>query len=132
MAKDPGREFEDHVAELIGGEVVPNSGQGRYAKMDARGLGIVWSCKWTKHLSRSITPVEFAEVERAVHGPGGYGDQTLPGMAIGMDDFVVFAMEPKYFMDFVTREAPTVQVGKAEARRIHANDTPLMRGEGDA
>lgn len=124
-----GYEFEDEVAALVGGQVVPGSGQGKWAKMDTNGLQIVWSCKWTKHNSRSITPVEFAEVERAVHGPGGYGGDVLPGMAIGMGPFTAFCMEPHYFMDFITREAPTVQASSAEARRIHAGRTPLMRGE---
>lgn len=128
MAQD-GYEFEEEIAAELGGSLVPNSGQGRWAKMDARGLNIVLSCKWTKHNSRSITPVEFAEVERAVRGPGGYGGDTLPGMAIGMDGFSVICMEPHYFMEFVQREAPTVQASKAEARRMHANDTPLLRGE---
>jgi hypothetical protein len=29
----------------------------------------------------------------------------------------------------VTREAPTIRSPAAEARRIHAAETPLMRGE---
>lgn len=128
MAQDA-HEFEEEVAELVGGTVVPDSGQGRWAKMDARGFQIVLSCKWTKHNSRSITPVEFAEVERAVRGPGGYGGDTLPGMAIGMGDFSAICMEPHHFVEFVTRDAPTVPALVAEARRIHAVETPLMRSE---
>jgi hypothetical protein len=125
---DAGREFEDRFAESIGGTVVPNSGQGRWAKMDVRGLRILFSCKWTGKDSRRVSEVEFDEVMRAVRGPGGVGGDVLPAMAIGLGSRTYVVMEAGDFADLViNREPEVVTMDRSESRRAHALETPLQR-----
>lgn len=125
---EDGYEFEEEFAAEIGGSLVPHSGQGKWAKMDANGAQILWSCKWTSHETRKFSVEEFDEVMRAVRGPGGVGGDTLPGMAIGLQDRSFVVMETADFAELVLNREPTVVVMSAgESRRHLANETPLQR-----
>jgi hypothetical protein len=121
--------FEERVARALGGELVPQSGGGRWAKLDVRGGALLVSCKWTARGSRSISSVEFDEAERAVRGPGGVKGDVLPALAVGLaDDEPIVMMRASDFVELVlNREPMRVTMDRSESRRAHGTETPLMR-----
>lgn len=123
-----GDAFEERFAAMIAGDVVPQSGGGRWAKMDVGGLRILWSLKATPSASFSVRREILDEVERAVRGPGGVGGETLPGVAVELGDgTVVCLMEASDLLEFVRREPPSMPMSKGEARRRAASMTPIER-----
>lgn len=128
--RDPATEFEHRVADLLGGEVVPGSGAGKWVKLDARGVTILASCKWTQHGSRSLSPVEYDEAVRAVRGPGGVKGDIVPALAIGLGDRTFIVQDPSDWSELViVRDPIHVAMDRSEQRRHDAGTTPLMRRE---
>lgn len=127
--KSPWDIFEERTAEALGAELVPNSGQGKWAKLDVRGATLLVSCKWTDKATRAYRPAEMDEAVRAVRGQGGVGGDVLPALAIGIqDDEPIIAMKASDFAELVlNRVPPDVPMRPSEARRAAARDTPLMR-----
>lgn len=127
--KSPWDAFEERTAEALGAELVPNSGQGKWAKMDVQNASLLVSCKWTNKATRTYRPAEMDEVERAVRGQGGVGGDVLPALAIGIqDEEPIIMMRASDFADLViNRVPPEVVMKPSEARKHSARDTPLMR-----
>lgn len=130
VTRDYANELEERVAGLLSGRVQPGSGSGKWAKMDARGSGIIVSCKSTKHRSFSVTKEMWEEVERAARGPGGTGD--VPAMAVEVDALgdpeVFLLIRPSDFADLMASDE-TIDMSKQSARKKRVGIPRAMRGE---
>jgi hypothetical protein len=124
-----GGELERFIADLLGGEVHPGSGNTPFVKLDVRQREILFSCKSTRGHAVTLTEATLSEARRAVHGPGGIGGDVLPGFAcrtLGGDTFVV--MDAEDFADLFSREdLQALPPDKVRQRRKDSKLPPLLR-----
>jgi len=85
MSKDTpqarGRQWEEELGELIGGELVPMSGAG-VRKLDVAGQSLLISAKHTDAASFRVDAAMLTELRDATMGSGGVGAEVTPMMAI--------------------------------------------------
>lgn len=127
-----GYEWEREFAALVGGEVVPGSGSGKFRKLDVRasvnGRSVLFSCKSTAHRTSTLSPELLAEATNHVRGPGGHGGGMLPAIALRFGDRRVVVMEEDEFADlFSSVGVEMVTPGKARARFEASKSPPLAR-----
>lgn len=78
--QEEGREFEDEFAKIIGGTPIKMSGAG-FTKQDVNSGTVLWQNKHTRGKSVPVNGALFADIDRAINGPGGIGGDVIPGVA---------------------------------------------------
>lgn len=121
--QDIGGDFERRFAELIGGEVVPGSGSGAFAKGDVRGRSTVWSLKATRNNSFSVTKPMLDELH-AMRRAGGYDHA---GFAFEVAGMIVVLHPVQDYLSIMADEEIVVTASRADAKRASALVPPRMR-----
>jgi acetyl-CoA carboxylase carboxyltransferase component len=120
-ASEIGDRAEERVEALLGGKRVPQSGGGRFYKLDVRGGTFIVSVKATEKPRLVLTPDMFREAYRAAHGVLGTGDSTRPMVVGEVDGKLVGVMELETIAELLTGEIePHMQPAKARERRLRA------------
>jgi hypothetical protein len=116
-----GDRAEARVAAFLGGTRVPQSGGGRFWKLDVRGGLFIVSVKATEKDRLVLTPDMFREAYRAAHGMTGTGDG-VRAMVVGeVDHKLIAALELGTVAELLTGEIePHMEMGKARERRMRA------------
>jgi hypothetical protein len=116
-----GSKAEDRVVALLDGIPVPQSGGGKFWKLDVRGGMFIVSVKATEKDRLVLTPDMFREAYRAAHGIRGSGDG-VRAMLVGEVAGKLFAIvELDTIAELLTGEMETyMQPSKARERRMRA------------
>ena len=124
-----GRRFEAFWAKVFGVKPQEGSGNQWFAKLDVGDGSITWSCKFTSYRSFSITKEMIRECEKGVHENG---DNSIPGMAIALDDGaeVVVVLKAADFARLMTLEtARYIVPTKSEQKRRISRVPTLLRDD---
>jgi len=115
-----GRDWEQRFAMRTGAKLTPASGATHTAQLDAGTKRVVWSLKYTKHRSYSVSVEEMDEALVAARAIGGA--DCVPAMALsfggreavllGLEDFLRIVQEPASF---------AIPASKARTRRMRAH-----------
>lgn len=121
-----GRRFERFFAKVFGVEPTPGSGNQWFSKLDVPGGAILWSLKWTKHESISITKALLRECDKAIHEDG---NNCIAGIAASIDDGgeVIVAMRWSDLQRILTTGEATMRPSKGEQKRINSRVPSLLR-----
>lgn len=121
-----GKAWEKDFAESIGATLQPLSGAGWYARMDAKGLAVLWSLKSSESDEpyRIKLPDSFAEVYEAARAPGG--EYLIPGLAIRIRGAEFVTLRLGDFLELIREENNTEQVKKI-GRTVRTYPTRLSR-----
>lgn len=95
-----GRAWEPVFARSIGAELIKMSGAG-FSKLDVRGKLVLWSLKWAGRARSFVFKDEYMdEALAAIHGPGGVGGETIPGVAFKTegDEYVIFRKDDAIYL----------------------------------
>lgn len=131
-AIESGFEFEEEMAELLGLEQQPGSGNTPWYKLDLTdGSSILLSLKWTGKKSFPLSDGLMHEVDRAVSAPGGVGGDTLGGALIGVGGRAILCMDVRDVVRMLQEKRRLGMQSKAEARRERARIPQLMREDYD-
>lgn len=127
-----GQEFEKDFANRIGAKIQPGSGNQWFAKLDVNGRSFLWSLKATTQASFRVTKDMWVETLHAVFGPGGKGGNTIPGMAIRIDDEDYVMLRITDFLQIVQEDIKITAPTKKEEKRKRGKITIFdrMRYEG--
>lgn len=116
-----GDRAENAVTSLLGGTRVPQSGGGRFWKLDVRGGVFIVSVKGTDKDRLVLTPDMFREAYRAAHGTRGTGDGVRAMLVGEVGGKLIGAMELETIAELLTGEIEQhLQVPKARERRLRA------------
>jgi len=112
-----GAGFEALTARLTGSTQQPQSGAGKWYKMDVRGRTILWSCKASAQESGvvSVKKTDLAEVREAARSAAGTGD--IPAMAVMNGDEVGVYMSLDDFVELMASDVTIPRTKSAERRR---------------
>lgn len=97
-AQQAGRAYEVDLAKRIGGRVVPGSGSKPFAKLDVGKGALLLSAKKTGAASFRVADDLFQEVDDAINGPGGVGDNVLGAVVTKTATREVISMDLSKFM----------------------------------
>jgi hypothetical protein len=129
--QEQGRQFEAEFAKRLGATVVPGSGSQWFAKLDVGGKGFLWSLKLTTKKSFRLTTDMLRELTHAVHGPGGKGGRTVPGMAIRIDNEDWVLLKADDFIGLMREEVKMVPPTKRE-EKLERAAVPKFKRTDDA
>ncbi len=117
-----GAELETRVVEKLGGKLVPQSGGGKFWKLDVRGGVFIWSCKATEKRYLRVTLDMFREALRAAKGMRGSGDGVRAGVITELEGGkVIVSIELDDFAEILTGDIePYIGSSKARDRRMRA------------
>lgn len=122
-----GRRFERLWASIFGIEPQKGSGNTWLAKMDVADGSITWSCRATTHRSYSISKEDIREIDRGIRQNG---DESIPGMAIALDDGseILVVLKADDFMRLLgTEQSRYIVPSKGEQKRLLARIPGLLR-----
>jgi hypothetical protein len=122
-----GREYEKRFSKKHNLETVPNSGAGRFRKLDVEGIRLLLSLKWTANKSYSITKSDLDEVDEAVRGPGGLGGDYIGMLVTELEgeDFVTLRFDD--LVGLLTEKPALFQPDKNQVKRRRASVPSLFR-----
>jgi hypothetical protein len=125
-----GRRFERFWAALFGVKPVKGSGALWYAKLDVNDASILWSLKHTDSESFRLHKGLMSEAEHAIHGPGGVGGSTIPGIATSVDGEVFVTLHAEDFIRLMkNNKGGYIPPTKSEGKRTRAKTIGILRDE---
>jgi len=117
-----GQAAEYRAAKILGGRLTPQSGAGRFIKLDLSDRGrFVFSVKATRNIKetamRAISRL-WAEAISGTRGFAGHGDGAKPGMIFELEGELLLLIRLEDYADVATGEiTPYIQSTKAQERR---------------
>ena len=127
-----GAALEQHVAGVLGGRTVTQSGGGKWIKLDVSDRArIVVSCKASKQTSLRDTAMRsifklWREAVRGARGFQGHGEGARPAMVFEHEGTILMLAELDTWADLATGEIqPYVEPSKGEERRQRARRSLL-------
>lgn len=124
---EQGHAFEVEFAKRLGAKLQPGSGNTPWAKLDLRGRSFLWSLKSTTKQSFRLTTDMLKEMIHAVHGPGGQGGNTMPGMAVRIDGDDYIVMRASDFIALVQSDIRIAQPSKKTEKQKLGNISVFER-----
>lgn len=116
-----GDDAEEHIKQVLGGERVPQSGGGKFFKLDNRTGLWVLSSKATEKEYIRITMDMFREAARAARGVRGSGDGVRTAVVTEIQRQLVVHLVVDDFADMLTGEVqPHIEPSKGQQRRLRA------------
>lgn len=126
--QDLGREWERVGARIVGGRLVPGSGNAFYARGDVRGLELVWSFKHTIHLSSPVTNAVIADARSMALGPHGTNHGALDIIAYKLGNGVMRAdLDLRELVALLKAPPELIPADKQDNLRHTARTPPHMR-----
>lgn len=125
-----GDRLEAHTRAVLQGRRVPQSGGGKFVKLDVRdGLNFVISCKATTTLRqtsmRAVARI-WREAVRGARGAQGHGDGARPAAVFEVDGEILFMARLDDWADVVTAPAEALLApSKAQNRRDKSRSSKL-------
>lgn len=130
METEAGFAFERELANELGMELQPGSGNQFYARLDMRGKLLRLSAKCTKFKSYPLGVDELEEAMTAVDAPGGEVAGTIPiwGIRVAHDPrYDVIVMRKEDWIRAFTEERKFVVQSKADGKRERSSLPALLR-----
>lgn len=121
-------QFEHDLAETLGLQRVPGSGNQWHSKLDVRGKDTLWSLKYTERdTGLRLDKKTLVEAIVATGGIGGTGGIPIWANRIeGLDDFVTMRLSD--WISFILSESPfKIPASKSEERKKRASVPQLLR-----
>jgi len=122
-----GFEFESFLADRLGLQRVPGSGNKWYNKLDVRGRGTRWSLKATGESGFRVTSNMINEALNVTDGIGGTGETPVWAVRVDEGDFIIMLLED--WIKLVKEEGFSIPPTKTDEKRRRANTPQLLRGE---
>ena len=119
-----GNALEVYAASVLNADRVPQSGAGKFLKLDVKDKGrFVFSCKATRTIRdaalRAIIKL-WREAVVGSRGFAGHGDGAKPAMIFSIDGEVLVLARLTDYAELVTGASePFIPAGKAQTRRDH-------------
>lgn len=128
--KEIGDALEIRAETVLGGSRVPQSGGGKFWKLDLKDKGrFIWSCKATTKNYIRLTGDLIREARQAARGVAGTGDKFKWGIISEIDGIAIVSLPLEDFADIVTAEAEGryIESSKGAERSKRAKQNPLDR-----
>ena len=118
-----GAQAERRINRLLGARGVPQSGGGKFWKLDGRGGTWVISAKATTKDFIRITSDMFREAARGARGTVGAGDGVRWVLVTETDGYLIASLPLDDLIELMTGEIePHIEPDKARNRRMRARD----------
>jgi hypothetical protein len=131
-AIEAGLAFEGTTANAFGGELIPQSGGGWKLKLDVGSGSLLITCKSAPtQESIRVTLDWMREMVEACEGPNGTGAAPAFAFDFGSlpEPMIAFRFSDAQRLFAGELELPAAKQSKAQARRVAADISPLLRGE---
>lgn len=130
-----GDALENHVANVLGGRRIVQSGGGKHVKLDVKdGGSYIYSCKATHSLSDAATRglwKLWTEARKGARGPAGHGNEAKPAMVFEINGEYLVLTRLEDHAALATGEAETyITPTKAQERRARAIRSPMEGSNG--
>lgn len=122
-----GRQNEIRFAKKYNLEVVPGSGNQRFAKLDIKGKNILLSLKWTSKKSYSITLNDLQEIREAISAPGGLGLSTTGALVTNIEGREIISLDLNDLIRLLETDSTIFEPNKTDRKRATANVPSLFR-----
>ena len=125
-ALQAGRDFEKQVAEFLGAEMVPGSGNQWYAKLDVgEAGGLLASLKWSTVDQMPRLTRLMNETRQAITAPGGAGIETFGAVILGGPQKTTITMYLDDFARAFEEKITLTRQSKVDAKIDRAR-TPIL------
>jgi hypothetical protein len=122
-----GTDFEFELAEELGLQRVPGSGNKWANKLDVKGKGTRWSLKATGKSGFRVGAAMLAEALHVTEGIGGTGETPVWAVRVKEGDFVIMRLDD--WVKLVRDEGFSIKPTKTEEKRRRASTPQLLRGD---
>ena len=96
--------FEARIAAELGGQKIPQSGAGKFWKLDVKDTCFIWSCKATRKQSIRVSKNMLIEAMRVARSRIGGGGGAIGGLALEVDGMAYVMLPLEAFKELATTD----------------------------
>lgn len=124
-----GKQYEKEFSERYNLSQVPNSGAGKFYKMDSEGKSVLYSLKWqlSTKKSFSVKTSDLEELDNSVRGAAGVGPDYVGALGFSLEDEDYICLRMSDFVRLFTEQPDIFQASKSETKKQRARIPSLLR-----